>query len=50
MVPRKRFFCLRKGPGSVVPISCSITAMSASVTSGIGAKKKITLGWVSYVV
>jgi hypothetical protein len=35
-------YCFQKEPGSVSPISCSITAMSASVTSGMGAKKKMT--------
>lgn len=41
--------CFQKEPGAISPISCSITAMSASVTSGMGAKKKINCGWVSHI-
>jgi hypothetical protein len=42
-------YCFQKEPGSITPISCSITAMSASVTSGIGAKKKATCVLVSHI-
>jgi hypothetical protein len=43
-------YCFQKEPGSISPISCSITAMSASVTSGMGAKKKITCVLVSHML